>query len=161
LVLRIEAFFDEVIGPLGEHRPIGFGEFGIALLVGQRGEHDEHVAAFLHRHAVAIAAIHAIHLPAGMGIGAEVMRRIAVRPARRGGVIEHGNEHGLDQRRAENQEERCLRKQHIHRADATVGKIFLREHQRLAVGVGTDLVAGKCLAVGQGAELGIFVAGLG
>ena len=86
------------------------------------------------------------------------MRSVAVRPARRRGVVQDRHEHALGQRRAEREEERRLREQDVDRADAAVAEVLLGEDQRPAGGVGRDLVAGPGLPVGQRAEQGILLA---
>ena len=79
-------------------------------------------------------------------------------PALRGRVVQHGRQRRLGQRRAEEQEERVHRVDDVDSGDAAVAEVLLGEQERLAVGVGRQLVGGEALAVGQRREAGVLLA---
>ena len=80
LVLRVQPVGHEIVGPAGQQGPVLPGELGVALGAGQGRQNDEHVAAFLDRHAAAVASAHAVDLARGVRIGSQVVRGIAVGP---------------------------------------------------------------------------------
>ena len=96
LVSGIEAEPPEVFRPLRHRRPPLLGETGVPLLLRERRERDEHVAAFLDRHPVRIAiwpavtvVPHPVDLPRRERILSYVVRRIVVRPPARGRVFKN------------------------------------------------------------------------
>ena len=159
----IEALFLEILGPLFELRPVEAGEVGVAFHLRDGADQEQQVAALLDGHLVVLAALAAaIDLAVGVRIGAEVVRREGELPALARGVVHERHEERLGQRRAEEQELRRHRIEHVRGADAAVGVVLLAELERLAVGVGDELARGEALAIGERAELGVFLAaGLG
>jgi hypothetical protein len=78
-----------------------FAEFGVAFRFSERGQQDQHIAAFFNGHLVVFSLFaSAIDLPIRQRIGAEIMRRERKSPAWRFGVIENRLQHPLQQRRA-------------------------------------------------------------
>ncbi len=68
LVFRIETLFREVVRPLGKNGPVLVGEFCVAFDLGDGGDEEEHVAAFLDGHLVALGFLTAtIDLAIGEG----------------------------------------------------------------------------------------------
>ena len=152
LVARIKAVVLEIVGPLGERRPVRLGEIGVAFDLGERGHHAEHVAGFFDGHAaVRIAA--AVNLAGGVRVGAQIVRGRVMLPARAGRVIHQRAKAGLEQVGAEGHHQRAGGVEHVDGGATAVGEVLFREAQRLAVGVGTDFLGGQRLAVGQHADL--------
>ncbi len=157
LVLGIHALLAEVLGPLGEQRPVLLGEVGVPFGLGDGGGQDDHVAALLHRHLVLLGPLAAaVDLAVGQRILADVVRREGQAPARQAGVLEDERQHALGQRRVQQQKNGARRIGDVHGADAAVGEILLGEEERRAVDVGHQFVRGQGLAVGQDGDLGVL-----
>ena len=86
----IEAVFLQIFCPLRELRPPGRDEVGIAVGMRDGVAKDQHVAAFLHRHAFA-----AVVAAEYQRIGAEIVRGVGKLPVRRGRIHEHGTSEAL------------------------------------------------------------------
>ena len=155
----IETLFAQVLGPFGHLRPVARGVIGVALHARQRRQHDQHIAALFHRHLVLFGALAAaVDLPVGLRIRAQIVRRERKAPAIHARVIHHRLQLRLQQARAEEQRERRAGIDHVHRGDAAVAEILLREVQRGAVGIGHQFVRGQRLAIGQHGELRVLLA---
>ena len=121
------------------------------------GRDDEHVARLLDRHLVLLGLLAAaVDLAVGLRIRAQVVRGEGELPPRRGGVVEHRRDRGLQQFVVQQHEDRRGRIDHIDRADAAVAEVLLAEEHRPAVGGGDELVGADRLAIGQGAEVGVI-----
>jgi hypothetical protein len=70
-------------------------------------------------------------------------------PALAGGVLHERDEKRFGEGRAEQQELRRHRIEHVGGGDAAVAVVLLAELERLAVGVGDELAGGEALAVGE------------
>ena len=146
----IEALLVQVLGPLGQLRPVARGVIGVAFHARQRRQQDQHIAALFHRHLVLFGALAAaIDLAVGLRIRAQIVRREGEAPAIHARVIHHGLELRLQQARAEEQRERRAGIDHVHRGDAAVAEILLRKVERGAIDIGHQFVRGQRLAIGQ------------
>ena len=163
LVLGIKSFGFEIIGPFLENRPVLGAKIRIALNLCQRGQQDKHITGLLDGHLVGFGPLAAaVNLPIGLRISAEIMGSKRPTPARGGRVIQNRYQHRFGQRGAKEKELRRHRIDHVHGSDAAIGKIFLGKHERLATGIGNDLIGGIALAIGERAHFGIsFAACLG
>ena len=132
LVPGIEAEPLEVFRPLRHRRPPLLGETGVPLLLCERRERDEHVAALLDRHAVGVGVRlaglgvrpHRVHLARGEGILPEVVRRIVVVPLVRRGVLEYRAQRSAGEFCRGVEQERQLRIEYVHRSNAAVRAVL-------------------------------------
>ena len=54
LVIGIQAFFQQIVRPNGQHIPMPAGILGISFAQGDGRSQDQHIAAFLHRHIASV-----------------------------------------------------------------------------------------------------------
>jgi len=89
LVLEVEPLIAQIGSPAAQLIPVMLGEAGMALYLGQRGDHQKHVTSFLGRHLILFAMLpSAIHLAVRLRIGAEVVRRERELPARHRRIVQ-------------------------------------------------------------------------
>ena len=166
LVPGIEAEPPEVFRPLRHRRPPLLGEAGVPLLLRQRRERDEHVAALLHRHPVRVSVRlaglgvcpHRVHLARGERILPEVVRRIVVFPLVRRGVLEYRAQRGAGEFGRGVEQKRQLRIEYVHRSNAAVRAVLLRKVHKLPAGSRHELARGKALPPRERAEPRVFLA---
>ena len=159
LILGVEPLLFEVVGPGLELGPIGRGEVGVPLDLGDGAEDQEDIAGLLHRHLVDLGPLAAaVNLAVGDRIGPQVVRGEREFPSARGRVVQDRGQRRLGQGRAEQEEDRRRRVDHVDGGDAAVAEILLREQQRLAVRVGHQLVRRQRLAIGERGHFGVLLA---
>ncbi len=150
LVVGIEPFLHQVIGPGGQYLPVTGRIIGVSFHGGDSTGHDQHITRFLHRH------IAAIGLSIGQGIGTHIMRRKRLGPFTALAVVEDRIDDSLQQIRVISQKQRGRGIGHIYRTDGTVAVVFFGEEQQGALFVLHQLVGCYRLTVSQGAEFSIF-----
>ena len=84
------------------------------------------------------------------------MPRVVVRPLVGRGVDHYRLERGPRQDGRRKQKERHLRIEDVHGAHGAVGRVLLREVERLPFPAAYELAGGEALAVGQGGQRGVF-----
>ena len=159
LVLGIEAFFLEILGPLFQPLPVKTGEVRIPFHFRDRSHQEQQIAGLFDGHLVprrALAA--AVNLAVGVRIGAEVVRRERKIPALARGVIHERHEKRFGHGRSEQQELRRHGIKDIRRSNAAIGMILLAELQRLAIGIRDKFARGEALAIGERRELRVLLA---
>ena len=147
-------------------RPPLLGETGVPLLLRERRERDEHVAAFLDRHPVRVrigltrlcVGSHRIDLPGGERILPQVVRRVVVGPPLRRRVLEDRTQRSAHELRRRIEEERKLGIEDIDRADATVRPVLFREVEQIATRSRHELARRKALPPRKRAEPRILLA---
>ena len=157
----------KVLDPAGEERGIGADE-RVRCAEGKGTlQHDEHVAAFLHRHLVAQVvyiralwiqiegkgnltvgqrALGRIDLACGIRIAADIMGRKVLLPYRERGEVEDRATQGIDQFRTEGQKERDGGVADIDGTDAAVGIVLLGEEGHLALRGSDELMGSEGMA---------------
>ncbi|MPN13588.1 hypothetical protein SDC9_160910 [bioreactor metagenome] len=83
LVVRIQPFFHQVIGPGSKYLPMFCRIIGVSFHLGNSGGQDKHIPRFLHRH------ISPISLSVGKRIRPHIMCRKGFRPFSTFTVIEY------------------------------------------------------------------------
>jgi len=159
LVVGIEAFGRQILGPARDGRPPLCGKVRAVLDVRERAETDQHVAALFDRHLVLLAPLAApVALTVAQRVLADIVRREVERPARVRGVKQDGRERGTRQRGAQQREVRQLRIEDIDGPHAAVAGVLLGKIERLAVRIGDQLAGRERLTVGQRRQRGVFLA---
>jgi len=163
LVLRIEAFGLEVLGPRRQLRPVQTRKVRVALHLRDGGHEDQQIAALLDGHLVLLGALAAaVDLAVGVRVLAQVMRSKREPPSLGRGVVHERHEERFGHRWPEQQKLRGHRVEHVGGPDAAVGVVLLAELQRLAVGVGDELAGREAVPIRQRAEQRILASpGLG
>ena len=164
LVAGIVAELREVLRPLRHLAPPASREVRVPFGLRHRRKRDEHIAAFLHRHAervIRTAAdglplLHAVVLPFRHGIEAEVVRGVRVGPFVGRGVDARGRERRLREREARQEQVRQLRVEYVRRADHAARAVLGGHQKRLAVRVRHEGARGEALPPGELRDRGVF-----
>ena len=162
LVFGVQALVAQILGPARQQGPVFLGVPGMTVYVGQGGHEDQHVAALLDRHLVLLRALPAaVDLTVAERVRPEVVRGERELPVGRARVVEDRRQHGPQQVRVQEQEERGGWVSHVNSGDAAIRKVFFGQEQRRAVEVHGELMGGDTLAEGEGTEGGeLLAAGL-
>ena len=174
----------QIAHPALQQRPVLLQQPRVRPKADGAFQHNQHVAAFLHRHlianvvnirpggigiqrgvhnAVAGAMAIGVYLACGVGIAAHVVGGEILRPDGHLRKFQHGAAQGVHQLGAIGQEQRYGGIAYIHGADAAVGIVFLGEQRHFPLGSGDELMGGDALPPGSRGDAGVILAadGLG
>ena len=156
LIFGILAILEGIESPLRQSAPVLLREACVRALLQHRRGQQEHVAALLQRHPVAIV------LAVGIGIHAHIVGCPDLVPVAALGIVEYEVQQGLRDLGVIAQEQRDGGIGHIHGAGASVGEVLLGDEIQVVVPSCYELVGGNGLPVCEGAEVGVLLSsGLG
>ena len=143
----------QITAPLLQQIPIFPGERNISARQRGRCGHQQHVAAFLHRHLT--LHFHAICLAVQQRIVSGVMRGKGIGPSIGAGIAKNRTHHRFYKAGIIQQEERHGGITDINSGGTGTASTFLGNEQQLAFGILTQFVGRHALPVCQRKQLGI------